>query len=106
MGLAVSLTQNQIEAAGRLHQDLPQWHLSDAALKRLRETLTTFDIESSLLKTVAINSLYGTQVFAIVRMAQHITAVMLDRKISTPSPELVESIAALPNTTDGKARRF
>jgi hypothetical protein len=72
MWFVVPLTQMQIDAACRLHQRLDQWWLSDAALKRLRETLPGFDRESCLIKSVAIKALYGTQVLAIVRMAEYV----------------------------------
>ena len=35
MSLKEPLTQLQVDAAGRLHEDLRQWRLSDAALAEL-----------------------------------------------------------------------
>jgi hypothetical protein len=60
--LKVPLAQNQIHSANRLHQRLEQWRLSDAALHRLHEIMPSFDDEACLLKSLAINQLYGTQV--------------------------------------------
>jgi hypothetical protein len=88
--------QRQIDAACRLHQRLGQWWLSDAALKRLRETLPEFDRESCLIKSVAINALYGTQVLAIIRMVEHVETILRETDIGTAKIDLVERLASLP----------
>jgi hypothetical protein len=106
MGLVVPLTQIQIDAACRLHQRLDQWWVSDAALKRLRETLPGFDRESCLIKSVVINTLYGTQVLAIVRMARHVEAVLHKTDIRTAKIELVERLALLRSAPNNLHRRF
>jgi hypothetical protein len=98
--------QTQIDAACRLHQRLGQWWLSDAALKRLREALPEFDRESCLVKSVAINALYGTQVLAIVRMAEHAEAVLRKTDTRTATIELVERLASLPADSNKRHRRF
>jgi hypothetical protein len=92
MGLLVPLTQIQIDAACRLHQRLDQWWLSDTALKRLRETFPSFDRESCLIKSVVINTLYGTQVLAIVRMAQHVETVLRESDIKTAKIDLEKGV--------------
>lgn len=76
IGLAVPLSMSQIEAANRLHNKLLQWQITDQALHALHVNLPGFDIEVTLLKVVAINQLYGTNVYAVIRMAQHVTEVM------------------------------
>ena len=106
MDLEVPLAQTQIDAACRLHRRLKQWWLSDAALRRLRKTLPGFDREACLIKSVSINSLYGTQVFAIVRMAQHVHAVLRKPDIRAGGIKLVERIALLPVDPDNQRRRF
>jgi hypothetical protein len=93
----------QIQAAGRLHTRLVQWKLADAALELLRSAAPGFDPRASLLKTVAVNEIYATQVMATARMATHIASVMTASEIPT-GPELVEAIAALPNSP-GRCRR-
>jgi hypothetical protein len=73
------LTANMISAAGALYEHSPKlsgWRLSNEALCSVREQYPTFDEKSCLLKTVAINSLYSTQVYAIVRVASHVARVM------------------------------
>src|SRR5690242_13135370 len=106
MVLKMPLTQNQIDAARRLHERLDQWRLSDAALRRLHETFSGFEIEACVLKSVAINALYGTQVFAIVRMAQHVETIFRRTETAMIGVDLVELIAALPQTSKTTVRRF
>lgn len=106
MELAVPLTQKQVEAACRLHERLDQWRLSDAVLARLRKELPGFDTESCLLKAIVLNTLYSTQVFAIVRMALHLETILSRRSTETAGPELVEEISLLPTEGNKKLRRF
>lgn len=96
MALAAPLTTNQIEAAGRIRTHLGQWVLSDEALETLRQRLPRFEPSAVLLKVVAINALYGTNVYALVRMADHIGKVLMGADLGQAGPELVEAIAALP----------
>jgi hypothetical protein len=77
-----------------------------AALKRLRETLPEFDRESCLIKSVAINALYGTQVLAIVRMAEHVEAILQETDITTAKTELIERLATLPRDSNKRPRQF
>ncbi len=93
-GLAVPLTMTQIETANRLHGKLIQWQVTDQALHTLQENLPGFDIEATLLKVVAVNQLYGTNVYAVVRMAQHVTEVMQDVS-GMEDADLVERLASL-----------
>lgn len=92
--LAVPLTMAQIEAANRLHRKLIQWRVTDQALHLLQESLPGFESEATLLKVAAINQLYGTNVYAVVRMAQHVTVVMQDTG-GMEDADLVEELAKL-----------
>ena len=92
--LAIPLTMAQIEAANRLHGKLLQWQVTDRALHALEENLPGFAIEATLLKVVAVNQLYGTNVYAVVRMAQHVTEVMQDAS-GIEDTDLVEELASL-----------
>ena len=96
MGLAVPLTMSQIEAANRLHGELLQWKATDKALHALKERFPEFDMDASLLKVVAINQLYGTNVYAVVRMAEHVSEVMCQSG-TMDDVELVDEIATLPD---------
>lgn len=92
--LAVPLSISQIEAANRLHGQLLQWQLTDRTLHALHASLPGFAIEATLLKVVAVNQLYGTNVYAVIKMAQHITEVMQDTS-GMDDIKLVEKLASL-----------
>ena len=96
MSLKVPLSQSQVDAAVRLHQHLPQWRISDAALENLSNAFPGFSAEDCLLKSVAVNAIYGTNVLAIVRMAKHVEKIMARSDSSTAGPKLVDRIAGLP----------
>jgi hypothetical protein len=97
------VTKMQVDAALRVHQRLKQWRLSDNTLNTLRDRMPGWDDETSLLKSVAVNSLYGTNVLAIVKMAQHVSSVFKTAKKPFPD-ELVAQIAFL-DLKDGKSPR-
>ncbi len=46
-----------------------------------------------LIKTTTLNSLYNTNIYAIVTMAEHILNKNIDAKLRDGSPELVDEIA-------------
>src|SRR5260221_11619680 len=94
MDLAVPLSMPQIEAANRLHRQLPQWQITDYALHALQVHFPGFDAEATLLKVVAVNQLYGTNVYAVIRMAQHIAKVMSEAD-NMEDADLVEKLASL-----------
>ena len=100
------LTEQQVAAAGALHSTLMQWRVTDSALSRLRERLPGFGPEESLLKVVAVNALYGTNVFALGRAATHVRAVLGSADIANAGPELVESLADIPTTSQARPRRY
>ena len=102
IGLATPLTQKQIELATELHQTLDQWRLSDNALRRLRRALPELDEEACILKSIAVNSLYGTQVLAIIPMAKSVLSVLSRTSATDKGADLVDQIAALSH--GGKMR--
>jgi hypothetical protein len=101
--LAVPLTLKQIQVAGELHGMLEQWRLSDNALRRLHRALPGFDEETCLLKSIAVNSLYGTNVLAIIPMAKHVRNVLLRPGATEQGADLVDQIAAV--TLNGTTHR-
>src|ERR1700757_4691069 len=101
-GLAVPLTMKQIEAANRLHGKLLQWQVTDQALYILQVNLPGFDIEATLLKVVAVNQLYGTNVYAVVRMAQQMNAEVAEM-FKSASPEVITELAILLPCSQEKA---
>lgn len=92
MPLIVPLTLEQVDAASRLHSRLKQWLAADTALEALGRAFPGFDLAASLLKASALNQLYGTNVYAVFRMAEHVTRVMA----AAVADDLVERIAVLP----------
>jgi DNA-binding ferritin-like protein (Dps family) len=100
------LTEEQIASAGTLHATLAQWQIADKALGRLREAMPGFGREEALLKVVAINALYGTNVFALVRAATHVQKVLGSGDLAKAGPELVESLANIPTTSNARLRRY
>ena len=91
----VPLAIPQIEAANELHLRLEQWRITDKTLRDLHERFPGFDIEATLLKVVAVNQLYGTNVYAVDRMAKHIVEIM-HADMPSEDVKLVEMLAALP----------
>jgi hypothetical protein len=59
-----------------------------------------------LLKVVALNRLYSTNIFAVYDMARHIyqQAPDIDSALANGSPEIVDKIARVTITTTGKNR--
>ena len=60
-------------------------------------------LEDILIKVVLLNRLYNTNVFAVMKMAQHIRGLHIDEELKQGSPALVHRIEAL--TLGGKTRR-
>jgi len=103
--LAIALTADQVEAAGRLYSQLRQWQVSEAALDALADRVPGFSEEAVLLKAVAVNGLYGTNVLALSRMAIHVRKTIEKSDLRTAGPELVEGIARLPREDGETANR-
>ena len=99
--LAVPLTLAQIDAGCRLHDQLDQWQGADRALRALRQRFPEFSADATLLKAVVINSLYGTNVYAIVIVAEHCARCIEDSDLERVGPEFVEQLAKAPG-----GRRF
>jgi hypothetical protein len=96
MTLAVPLSLEQIDVANSLHARSERWRHVDQALDQLRDALPGFRPEITLVKAVAINALYGTNVLAISRVAEHVTEVLEHTDVATAEPALVEELAAVP----------
>jgi hypothetical protein len=104
--LAHALTQDQVEIANRFHRQLSRWQISDEALFRLRSCVPEWDEAACLLKSVAINSIYGTNVYATTRMAEHIASIFASRDgDAARRDELVERLARLPDANN-RPRNF
>ncbi len=91
--LAVPLSPSQVEAASALRTWMPAWVAADAALDLLRSLSDDAGLGVVLLKVAALDRLYGTNMYAIVPMAQHIVTVLAARPEDPIA--LVEAIAVL-----------
>lgn len=91
--LAVPLSCDQVEAAGHLHEQLPGWCLIDQALAELKERFPGFSFTDVLLKAATVNSLYGTNVYAIYDVAEHVGHVIAKADLDKAGVELVEDMA-------------
>ena len=89
------LTLEQIDAANRLHELLPQWRTSDNALYTLASLMPGWSAEEALIKCAAVNTLYGTQVLAIIRMAEHVRHFFPNYPDKCNQSLLVQRIAEL-----------
>lgn len=98
--LRVPLATAQIEAAQRIQAYSGGLSAVSRALAELRDRFPGFDPVASLLKTVVLNQLLSTNVWAVVRMAEHIAAVMRDVSPTDADYDLVDRIAALPGLRD------
>lgn len=77
----------------------------DEALEQLLRTFPRNEsLTDILLKAVAINSLYATNIYDISRVAQRIHVLRIDRRLQVGDLALVEDIARV-EMSGGKARR-
>src|SRR6266550_6825574 len=106
MSLSVPLGAAQIAAAARVFGRLPRWQKADCVLRAVRSKFPDFGPEACLLKCVAVNSLYGTNVYAIMRMAEHVEDVMKQSERPTDRVELVEKLAKLPKESGEQQQNF
>ncbi|MFT5324191.1 MAG: hypothetical protein ACI8P0_002051 [Planctomycetaceae bacterium] len=104
-GLAVPLLPSQIDSAQMLSQKLKGWMRSNRCLNLLHEQLPGFSDETVLLKTVAVNTLYGTNVYAVQPVAQHVCQVLQQVNLESAGPELVERLAMVRLSDSTKPRR-
>lgn len=98
--LTIPLSREQIDAANCLYNQLTQWKTADNALWALAEGFPQWDVASSLLKVAAVNQLYATNLYAVMRMAEHVALLMAHPCPEIEDAALVERIAKLPTTSE------
>ncbi len=96
MVLANSLTTDMIEAAENIRQQLHGWKTSDETLEIVRNSFPGFDFSDVLIKATVINSLYGTNVYAIWKAAEHVHGTIAKYNLGNAETEFVEKIARVP----------
>lgn len=104
----IPLSPHLVRAACDLHATLMPWHRSDEALLAIRTGVPGFSPAATLAKVVAVNALYYTNVFALVRVAEHFSGVLARADLGTAGPELVDALADVPKggTEKRKVRRL
>lgn len=104
----VPLSPHLVEAARKLHAKLLPWHRSDQALLAIKAGVQGFSPAATLAKVAAINALYYTNVFALVRVAEHFSGVLSLADLGTAGPDLVDALADVPRggTEKRKVRRL
>jgi len=104
----VPLSPDLIHAACNLHATLVPWHLSDKALLEIKRGVPGFSQAATLAKVATVNALYYTNVFAIVRVAEHFAKVLERVDIQNAGAELVDDLADVPRggTENRKVRRL
>jgi hypothetical protein len=82
-------------------------HENSAEEEAIKELCKTFpdnkDYKGVLLKSIVINTLYRTQIIAIVKVARRILELDIDARLRQDDPQVVDQIAKL--TINGKERR-
>ena len=107
MPLSLPLSQDQIEAAACLYTRFHGWDVSDKALRCLKDAIPGLEPEAVLLKVVAVNALYYTNVMAIARMAEHVSRIVQRTGPDDFTVATVEEVARLPSAPGQKYdRRF
>ena len=93
--LTIPLTRPQVEAALQLYRYCELWRSVDEALDSLAQSFPGFDFKSTLLKVAAVNTLYWTQVYAVVEVAMHVHRI-LEATAVPLCPDVVESLGKIP----------
>ncbi len=92
----VELPLEHVEAANeafRLH--LKGWQLCEGTLALLRQRCPGHAPEDVLGKATVVNALYGTNVFAIIPAARHLSEVLSKADLDRCGIELVDEMAAV-----------
>lgn len=94
--LAVPLTESQLMAAGRIHDELEDWVAAQRALDNLATTMpSNADLDQVLVKAAALNQLYRTNVYRLHDMALHMLETFSSETDWEDECVLVERIAYL-----------
>lgn len=96
--LSKPLTEDMIRTAGEIYQRLPAWQTTDRTLIMLNRQLPGTGFEEILLKAIAVNTLYGTFVYAIWKAAVHIHQLMEKVNPNAIDADFVDKLAVIPGT--------
>ena len=104
MELARPLTIEMVRTANEIHEQLDDWQATDRALIMMRDRLPGFSFEEILLKANAVNTLYATNVYAILKAAKHVHYLMTNKSPEEVNIDLVEKMAKVPGTATKKSK--
>ena len=102
----IPVTEADIDRARRLLEMADGFTATIDAMDLVHKKLPGFDLPTCLVKFAAVNTLYGANVYAAVRMAKHIHHMRLSNTDSL-GPDFVDRLSELPvEDPDEKFRRF
>lgn len=81
---------------------LKEWSRSEETLDWLSSAVPAFDGPATLVKTIAVNALMGTQIYALIAMASHVEGIVEKRDPAEAGPELIDEIG---NFTHAERKR-
>jgi hypothetical protein len=102
--MAIPLSAAQVSAANAIRGHLEFDRIAMAAFDRLASYMPGFAPADTLIKVAAVNQIYGTNLYAVSRMAAHISRLFASRKRPSGAA-LVEAIAGLPAAPGTASRR-
>ncbi len=99
------LTPDLIKDLARRFDETPKYRYAEESLRWLIEQKPrNEELWPVLLKVVAVNGLYSTQIYGVFEVAQHIVKLPLDDLLAEGAREAVEILA--PVEIGGKKRRL
>lgn len=102
----LSLSIDRIELANYWFYEVSSVGTSDIVLDLLAEKFPDNNIESVLIKCVAVNSLYGTNVLAIYNAAEHVTTELASPYIDYDDDEFIKRLATISVIQKGETREL
>ncbi len=102
MILEKALTKDQISLANDIHRRMSAWCVSESSLDFLAQRFPEFTPETTLIKAVLVNSLYGTNVWDIVRVAEYVQGILTPDTLINADIDLVERMAHVPKGPNEK----
>lgn len=99
-------SSEQVEHYLRAWDELDNYHLQEDALDKLFFTFCpeNTDMSDILLKVVALNDFYSTNIFSVYPVAKHILSLRIDDRLKSGDVTLVSDIQKV--TINGVERNF
>lgn len=97
---------DKVELANRWFDSVDSVKKPDIVLDLLAKQFPNNDIESVLIKAVAVNSLYGTNVLAIYNAAKHIVTELADPNTDYDDDEFISRLATITVMQKGEYKEL